>query len=99
MPGATMARVDMGFYEAHVLPHIINLAMNTAAIRDERRRCLENVTGDVLEIGFGTGRNLPYYPRAVTKVVGVDPSATSARLARKRIAASPFPVETIGLSA
>jgi ubiquinone/menaquinone biosynthesis C-methylase UbiE len=94
-----MARTDMGFYEARVLPHIINLAMNTAAIRDERRRCLEKVSGDVLEIGFGTGLNLPYYQSAVTKVVGVDPSATSARLARKRIAASPFPVETIGLSA
>jgi ubiquinone/menaquinone biosynthesis C-methylase UbiE len=50
-------------------------------------------------VGFGTGLNLPYYPRTVTKVVGVDPSETSARLARKRIAASPFPVEIVGLSA
>ena len=89
----------MGFYENCVLPHIINLAMNTKAIKDERRRCLENVTGIVLEVGFGTGLNLPYYPRTVTKVVGVDPSETSARLARKRIAASSFPVEIVGLSA
>ena len=89
----------MGFYENRVLPHIINLAMNTKAMKAERRRCLENVTGTVLEVGFGTGLNLPHYPRTVTKVVGVDPSETSARLARKRIAASPFPVEVIGLSA
>jgi ubiquinone/menaquinone biosynthesis C-methylase UbiE len=89
----------MGFYENRVLPHIVNLSMNTKAISDERRRCLENVTGTVLEVGFGTGLNLPYYPRTVTKVVGVDPSETSARLARKRIAASSFPVEIVGLSA
>lgn len=89
----------MGFYENRVLPHIINLAMNTKSVREERERCLATISGAVLEIGFGTGLNLPYYPRAVTKVVGVDPSETSARLARKRIAAAPFPVETIGLSA
>jgi ubiquinone/menaquinone biosynthesis C-methylase UbiE len=89
----------MSFYEERVLPHVINLAMTTAGITDERRRCLEPVGGAVLEIGFGTGLNLPYYPAAVTRVVGVDPSRKSADLARKRIAASPFPVEVIGLSA
>ena len=89
----------MGFYENRVLPHLINFAMTTKAIKAERRRCLENVTGTVLEVGFGTGLNLPHYPRTVTKVVGVDPSETSARLARRRIAASPFPVEIVGLSA
>lgn len=89
----------MGFYEDRVLPHIVKFAMNTKAMKDERRRCLESITGTVLEVGFGTGLNLPHYPREVTKVVGVDPSETSARLARKRIAASPFPVELIGLSA
>ena len=89
----------MGFYENRVLPHIVNFAMNTKAMKDERARCLEHVKGTVLEVGFGTGLNLPHYPQSVTKVVGVDPSETSARLARKRIAASRFPVQTIGLSA
>jgi ubiquinone/menaquinone biosynthesis C-methylase UbiE len=89
----------MGFYEQRLLPYIINVAMQTKAVTDERRRCLEHVTGTVLEVGFGSGLNLPHYPPAVTKVVAVDPSGTSARLARKRIAAAPFPVETIGLSA
>ena len=91
--------MPMSFYERHILPHIVNVAMNTAAMQAERRRCLEGVTGRVLEVGFGTGLNLPYYPAAVTKVVGVDPSAVSAKLAHKRIAASPFPVEIVGLSA
>src|SRR5262245_15603659 len=89
----------MGFYEQRILPYIMNLAMDTADVREERARCLRDVAGDVLEIGFGAGHNLPYYPRAVTKVVGVDPSERSARLARTRIAAAPFPVEFIGLSA
>ena len=89
----------MGFYENRILPHVVNVAMNTKALKEERTRCLEQLTGVVLEIGFGTGLNLPHYPRTVKKVVGVDPSQMSARLARKRMAASPFPVEVIGLSA
>jgi ubiquinone/menaquinone biosynthesis C-methylase UbiE len=89
----------VGFYENRILPHLVNLAMNTKVLREERTRCLAKVTGVVLEIGFGTGLNLPHYPSTVKKVVGVDPSETSARLARKRIAASPFPVEVVGLSA
>lgn len=89
----------MGFYENRILPHIVNIAMNTKAMKEERKRCLTDVKGTVLEVGFGTGLNLPYYPRTVTRVVGVDPSETSTRLARKRIAASPFPVEIVGLSA
>lgn len=89
----------MGFYERHVLPYLLNACMSTKAVKEERRRCLADISGAVLEVGFGSGLNLPYYSRAVTKVVGVDPSNTSARLARKRIAATPFPVETIGLSA
>lgn len=89
----------MGFYEDRVLPHLLNLAMNTKAVRQERTRVLGDVKGAVLEIGFGSGLNLPHYPAAVTKVVGVDPSHKSAQIARKRIAAAAFPVEFIGLSA
>jgi ubiquinone/menaquinone biosynthesis C-methylase UbiE len=88
----------MSFYEDRILPYLMNLAMNTTATREERERSLAHVKGAVLEVGFGSGHNLPYYPGAVTKVVGVDPSHTSARLARKRIAASSFPVEFVGLS-
>ena len=89
----------MGFYDDRILPYIINAAMSTKALKDERRKCLATLSGDVLEIGFGSGRNLPFYPATVTKVVGVDPSTTSARLARRRIEAAQFPVEVVGLSA
>jgi len=89
----------MGFYERRVLPHLLEFAMRTEGVTDERRRCLADVTGDVVEVGFGSGLNLPHYPAGVTKVVGIDPSDTAGRIARKRIAASAFPVELVGLSA
>jgi ubiquinone/menaquinone biosynthesis C-methylase UbiE len=89
----------MGYYSDSILPRLLNLVMNTKEMRRERARCLDGVTGAVLEVGFGSGLNLPHYPRGVTKVIGVDPSHTSARLARTRIAAAPFPVELIGLTA
>jgi SAM-dependent methyltransferase len=90
---------EMTFYESRVLPYLVNLAMSTKAIRSERQRCLAEVTGTVLEVGFGTGLNLPFYPATVAKVVGLDPSMTAARLAEKRISAAPFPVELMGVSA
>ena len=89
----------MSFYENRILPYLLNVFMNTKGTREERKRSLAGVKGAVLEVGFGSGLNLPYYPKTVTRVVGVDPSHTSAYLARKRIAASSFPVEFVGLSA
>ncbi len=89
----------MGFYRERVLPRLLDCAMNTEAVREERARCLDGLSGEVLEIGFGTGLNLPHYPLTVTKVVGLDPSEASAKLARKRIAGAPFAVEVLGLSA
>jgi len=88
-----------GFYERRVLPHIINIAMDTKAVREERQRCLAGVSGTVLEVGFGTGLNLPHYPPAVTKVTGVDPSEASLKLAAKRRRAAAFPVDIVGLTA
>jgi len=89
----------MSFYESRILPYLLNVFMDTKGTREERKRSLADVNGAVLEVGFGSGLNLPYYPKTVTRVVGVDPSRTSAHLARKRIAASSFPVEFVGLSA
>jgi ubiquinone/menaquinone biosynthesis C-methylase UbiE len=87
------------FYENRILPYLLNVFMDTKGTREQRQRSLTGAKGAVLEVGFGSGLNLRYYPETVTKVVGVDPSHTSAHLARKRIAAASFPVEFVGLSA
>ena len=88
----------MGVYDDWVLPRLLNVAMGMRAFTEERKTCLAGVAGSVLEIGFGAGHNLPWYPAAVSKVVAVDPSTQGAKLARKRIAAAGFPVEYVALT-
>ena len=85
----------MSFYENVILPRLMNLMMANKYATEERKKTLADVRGTVLEVGFGSGRNLPWYPPGVLRVVGVDPSRTSAKLARKRIAAARFPVEYV----
>jgi ubiquinone/menaquinone biosynthesis C-methylase UbiE len=87
----------VGVYGEQVLPRLMSLMMGTRVLAGERRQALAGVRGAVLEIGFGAGHNLPHYPATVEKVVAVDPSGVGARLARKRIAAAPFPVEHVAL--
>ncbi len=88
----------MGLYENWVLPRFMNLMMGNKVVTEERKKCLAAVEGTVLEVGFGSGHNLPWYPAAVRKLVAVDPSKESAKLARKRISEAPFPFEYIAVS-
>jgi ubiquinone/menaquinone biosynthesis C-methylase UbiE len=83
----------MGFYDTWVLPRFLNLLMGNEQTTEERKKALADVTGTVLEVGFGSGHNLPWYPSGVRRLVAVDPSRASAELARKRIAEARFPVE------
>ena len=87
----------MGFYGDRVLPHVINVVMNTKQTRRIRERVCADLKGEVLEIGFGTGHNLPFLPADVTRLLAVEPSSRSVELARERIASSPFEVEVVGL--
>jgi len=87
----------MGFYGDWVLPRLMNLMMSTKDMADERKKCLAGVKGIVLEVGFGSGLNLPFYPDEVERVMAVDPSTEAAKLARKRIAQARFPVEYVPL--
>lgn len=87
----------MGFYDDRVLPHIINVVMNNKQTREIRQRVCADLSGTVLEIGFGTGHNLPFMTNAVTKLLAVEPSKRSVELARERIDAAPMPVEVIAL--
>jgi SAM-dependent methyltransferase len=88
----------MGFYDQRVLPHVINCACGTGPIMKQREKVVPLATGVVLEIGIGTGRNLPYYdPEKVERVIGLDPSRRSWQLAADRAAHVDFDVEFIGL--
>lgn len=87
----------MGFYRDRVFPRLINLACNTKETRRIRDEVCAPLAGDVLEIGFGTGLNLPHLPEAVTRLLAVDPMARSRELASERLAQSRVPVEFVGL--
>jgi ubiquinone/menaquinone biosynthesis C-methylase UbiE len=83
----------MGFYDNWVLPRLLNSMMGDETTTEERKKALAGVSGTVLEVGFGCGHNLPCYPEGVRRLVAVDPSRQSAKLAKKRIAEARFPVE------
>ena len=72
----------MGFYADRVLPHLIHLAMGQAPMASYRRRVIPAAEGRVLEIGVGSGHNLPLYSAATTSIVGIDPSAALLAMAR-----------------
>ncbi|MEL6496133.1 MAG: class I SAM-dependent methyltransferase [Cyanobacteria bacterium J06623_7] len=82
----------MGFYSNLVIPYCIDLAMSGSSLRQYRQQLLEDVAGEVLEIGFGTGLNLPHYPESVTKITTIDPNPGMKRLAQPRIDASQITV-------
>jgi ubiquinone/menaquinone biosynthesis C-methylase UbiE len=87
----------MGYYSDNVLPRLLNKAMDTKVERAARERVCDGLRGEVVEIGFGSGLNTPYYPSSVTKVLAVEPSKVSIHLAEPRIARAAAPVELAGL--
>lgn len=89
----------MGFYDRWILPRFLNLMMSNKYTTAERRKALAGVSGTVLEVGFGSGLNLPWYSPGVRRLVAVDPSREGAKLARSRIAEVSFPVEFVAMGA
>ncbi len=88
----------MGFYEDWIVPWVIGWPLTVRGIEEQREAALRSAAGDVLEIGFGFGASIPFYPRGVASVTGVEPSAGMLRRALGRIAA-PFPVRLVRGSA
>lgn len=84
----------MGVYAQLIFPRLLELSMSSQSITDYRKQLLSDVRGDVLEIGFGTGLNLPHYPATVTSLTTLDPNEGMGAIAQKRIEASPIPVTT-----
>jgi len=75
----------MGFYSSVVFPRICDYLLGQPFISDYRKELLEAAGGRILEIGFGTGLNLPHYPPHVRTIDTVDPNAGMHRLAQRRI--------------
>jgi ubiquinone/menaquinone biosynthesis C-methylase UbiE len=88
----------MGFYDRHILPRFLDAAMSTKSITYQRKKVVPRAEGRVLEIGFGAGHNLPFYdPNKVEHLWALEPAAEMRARAGARAAASPIPMEFIGL--
>jgi ubiquinone/menaquinone biosynthesis C-methylase UbiE len=87
----------MGLYGEQVLPRVINVACGLKGAQPLRRRVCEGLEGDVVELGFGSGLNVPFYPAAVKRVAAVEPADVGWKLAEKRLRATSVPVERSGL--
>ena len=87
----------MGLYGEQVLPRMVNAACGLKTVEPLRRRVCDGLEGDVVEIGFGSGLNVPFYPAAVTGVAAVEPADVAWKLADKRLSATSVPVQRSGL--
>jgi ubiquinone/menaquinone biosynthesis C-methylase UbiE len=88
------------WYERHLLPYLLDFACSIAPMRRQRMKVIPKAQGVVLEIGIGTGLNMPFYdPTRVSRVVGVDPALRLHRLARQRSQQAGIQVQMLGLSA
>ncbi|HET8731903.1 MAG TPA: class I SAM-dependent methyltransferase [Moraxellaceae bacterium] len=88
------------WYERHILPYLIDMACGIGPVQKQREKVVPLAAGRVLEIGIGTGLNLPHYdPHRVERVIGLDPGTEMHRLARKRLEGTGLAVELVGLSA
>ncbi len=89
----------MGMYTKYVLPRFIDLAMRNKDTTRVRADWVPHARGNVLEVGIGSGLNLPFYSAEVSRVYGVDPSPELQKLARKRMADQTINVEFLSQSA
>lgn len=84
-----------GFYAKYVFPRFLELSLGGKTFAKERAETLRSVRGELLEVGFGTGLNLPHYPPDVTRLVALDPEQMLLAKVSQRIAAAGFPVERV----
>ncbi|ONM46841.1 class I SAM-dependent methyltransferase [Nocardia donostiensis] len=87
----------MGIYRDRVVPHIVNVACGMRANDPLRERVCAGLSGRVVELGFGSGLNVPFYPPAVQSVSAVEPADLGWKLAAGRLASAPVPIERAGL--
>jgi len=88
----------MGLYRKYVLPRLVELSMRNKETARLRAEWLPHARGDVLEVGIGSGLNLPFYSSDVQRIYGVDPSLELQRMALKRATATRARVEFLSQS-
>jgi ubiquinone/menaquinone biosynthesis C-methylase UbiE len=89
----------MGLYSKYVMPRFIDLAMRNKETARLRVAWISQARGEVLEIGIGSGLNLPFYSHDVQRVYRVDPSVELQRMARRKAVADPIKLEFLVQSA
>src|SRR5262245_63982 len=89
----------MSFYEDRILPHLINLAMRQRNLMAYRNRVIPAAEGRVLEIGVGSGLNLPLYSARAQRVIGLEPSPKLLEMARQAEGKAAIPVQLLEGSA
>jgi ubiquinone/menaquinone biosynthesis C-methylase UbiE len=87
------------FYDRHIMPSVVHLACSTKPVRYQRRKVVPHATGRVLEIGFGSGLNLPFYDAAkVSELIALEPDARMRAKAAQRVAEAGMPINFLDLS-
>jgi len=84
----------MNIYSQYIFPRLLDWTMASPTVSKYRKMLLQDVTGEVLEIGFGTGLNLAYYPEYIQQLTTIDVNSGMNQLAKKRIANAPFNVNS-----
>ncbi len=87
----------MGVYGTQVLPRIVNVACGMKSANPLRERVCKGLHGRVVELGFGSGLNVPFYSSAVTSVAAIEPADLGWKLAGKRLEGATVPIERSGL--
>jgi ubiquinone/menaquinone biosynthesis C-methylase UbiE len=89
----------LGFYQQHVIPHLVHFSMRQSTLTPYRQRVLAGAAGRVLEVGIGSGLNVPLYPSSVSSVVGVEPSWKLLSFARDATRTAHVQVELVDATA
>jgi SAM-dependent methyltransferase len=95
--GRAVASGLVGVYREQVVPRMVEWMCGAAGMDRWRTQTVDGLSGRVVEIGFGSGLNVPHYPPDVDVVLAVEPSTTARRLAERRIRESSVRVEHVGL--